>query len=506
MAEAAIPVASKAKRGKAHRSIAIERTMECVVCLEAVSEKISINCPRCDTGLHPSCTQQHLLHTVLEPHCPNCLKEWSHEFLAENLPKSWCLGAYKTHRENVLLDREKSLIPETQDAAAAVVLDRRYTAARVRIQEQLRPLRAEWNEIRNRFYGIFAANRDELDTQEADHAMIELIQRKKLLRPQIAHLEEIIHAINTRRYDLDTETINYDLEGVAPQVTERRQFIYPCPAPGCRGFLSTQWKCKICAAHTCCRCGDLLTTQNHICDKTTKASFELIRRESKPCPQCGVPITKISGCDHMFCVDCKTSFSWKTGEIHPRGNTNPLYWQWVERNGGGRQTSITASADPCSVAGITPNIMRLIGKYAGHPGIRKVLDLLSQLPHIEGIILHTQRRILDNDEYQPLRIKYILNELDEDRWRVEIQRIDKKRRKAKYLADIFELFVRGSVDIIRKLEITTPGYHTYGAECDTILVELDKLVRLCNTELIKVKQIFSSTAYLINENFTISKK
>lgn len=503
MTEVAIPVPSKTKRGKAKP--VVERTMECVVCLEAVSEKISINCPLCNTGLHPSCTQQHLLHTVLEPHCPNCLKEWSHEFLAENLPKSWCLGVFKSHRENVLLDREKSLIPETQDAAAAVVLDRRYTDARIRIYAQLRPLEGEWKEIRNRFYGILAASRDDLDTEEADNAMLELIERKRILRPQIEDFEEIIAAINTRRYDLDTETINYDIEGVAPQVTERRQFIYPCPVPGCRGFLSTQWKCKICAAYTCYRCGDLLTTQDHVCNETTKASFELIRKDSKPCPQCGVPITKISGCDHMFCVDCKTSFSWKTGEIHPRGNTNPLYWQWVERNGDRRPVATAAPADPCSLVGVITNITTLLGKYSNHPSIRRVLDLLQHLPHIEGVILPAQRRVLDTDEYRPLRIQYILNELDEDQWRIAIQRIDKKRRKAQYLANIFELFVRGSVDIIRKLEITTPGYHTYGADCDIILAELDKLTSLCNTELSKVKKIFSSTVYLINPDFTIGK-
>ena len=48
---------------------------------------------------------------------------------------------------------------------------------------------------------------------------------------------------------------------------------------------------------------------------------ELVRKEqsegkSRTCPKCKRVITKNGGCDHMYCVACKTHFSWKTGEIH----------------------------------------------------------------------------------------------------------------------------------------------------------------------------------------------
>jgi hypothetical protein len=35
---------------------------------------------------------------------------------------------------------------------------------------------------------------------------------------------------------------------------ERRQFIKPCPADDCRGFLSSQWKCGTCNIWTCPDC------------------------------------------------------------------------------------------------------------------------------------------------------------------------------------------------------------------------------------------------------------
>lgn len=34
------------------------------------------------------------------------------------------------------------------------------------------------------------------------------------------------------------------------------------------------------------------------------------RREAMLCPKCGVVVVKISGCDHLHCLLCKTDFQW----------------------------------------------------------------------------------------------------------------------------------------------------------------------------------------------------
>ena len=77
----------------------------------------------------------------------------------------------------------------------------------------------------------------------------------------------------------------------------------PCPNNDCRGFLSSQYKCEICKLYTCPHCHDIIghsKQDEHVCQPDSLKSAELIKKETKPCPTCGIRIFKISGCDQMW--------------------------------------------------------------------------------------------------------------------------------------------------------------------------------------------------------------
>jgi hypothetical protein len=61
-------------------------------------------------------------------------------------------------------------------------------------------------------------------------------------------------------------------------------------------------------------------------------TIKMIQKESKPCPNCNEFISKISGCDQMFCVHCGTAFSWKTGQVERGTIHNPHAHQYFQKN------------------------------------------------------------------------------------------------------------------------------------------------------------------------------
>ncbi len=139
-------------------------------------------------------------------------------------------------------------------------------------------------------------------------------------------------------------TLNGDGVPAAAE-TERRKFIMKCQVPDCAGFLSTQYKCGVCDKLTCPECLDIKENDDHVCKQENVESAKLIKKETKPCPTCATRISKIDGCDQMWCVDCKTAFSWNTGQISNTKIHNPHYYEYL------RQTQGSVPRDPADIPG-----------------------------------------------------------------------------------------------------------------------------------------------------------
>ena len=241
----------------------------CFTCCETYnkSTKCQVTCyfDDCKYSSCKGCVRTYLLNSTNDPHCMNCKKQWNENFVIQSLNRTFIDNDYKKHRKELLVDREISKLPETMNDAE------KYNKIQIE-NEKIKQIYEKMSEIRKQL--------NELSRQKYEHTL------------------------NIRK--------------IQSNQTERKKFIMACPNNDCRGFLSTQYKCDLCNYYTCPDCHEIIGyTKNdeHICNKDSVESAKLIKQETKPCPTCGVRIYKISGCDQIWCIECKVAFSWKTGGI-----------------------------------------------------------------------------------------------------------------------------------------------------------------------------------------------
>lgn len=93
-------------------------------------------------------------------------------------------------------------------------------------------------------------------------------------------------------------------------------------------------KCRFLNCSTC-NCGKYCTTcleylensKMHLC--TVKIQNELFK-DLKMCPSCNIIVEKKEGCDDMWCIKCKTFFSWRQGIIRNDAPHNPDHRDFAE--------------------------------------------------------------------------------------------------------------------------------------------------------------------------------
>lgn len=79
--------------------------------------------------------------------------------------------------------------------------------------------------------------------------------------------------------------------------------------------------CATCRTTFCHKCNKEIS-DNHVCRDEDIELLTHLLENTKPCPSCGFRFEKYSGCNEMFCTNCKASFDWRTLQI-VRPSHNP---------------------------------------------------------------------------------------------------------------------------------------------------------------------------------------
>jgi hypothetical protein len=122
----------------------------------------------------------------------------------------------------------------------------------------------------------------------------ELQKRMREIEAQLNELYERDHIIER---SIDTGVLPG--AGTATVKESQQKFVRRCIKDGCKGWLSTGWKCDICESKVCSDCYQIkqeTTTNPHVCKKEDLETAEYIRKNAKNCPKCGEMIEKKEGC------------------------------------------------------------------------------------------------------------------------------------------------------------------------------------------------------------------
>jgi len=190
----------------------------------------------------------------------HCRTSWPRTFLNTVCSNTFLNKTYFTHRQTVLLNREKSFLPAYQ------VVAEREIKARAMGKDDI----------------ALAAKQRELELEMSKKIAVIQAERTALWR-----------RIRNVREGRDENSTSETARAAASK------FIRRCTVPECNGFLSSAWKCGICSTWACPDCFEIKGLNRdapHTCTADALATAELIRKDTKPCPSCGEMISKIDGC------------------------------------------------------------------------------------------------------------------------------------------------------------------------------------------------------------------
>ncbi len=292
-------VAKKRRKPKVKKEV--EEPETCSVCMDTYTSILrkKCECKYCNEATCSKCIERYLLERFEDAHCLHCRVNYNDAALKEICTKTYLQHTYFKHRQEVLMSREKANLPGLQDAATAEKRKRELKIQMNTIKSDIDVLKetrekysTQYNILYTDYYGKLKAKED---ISEIRKRMDELIAEINKYNTDITTKHEEIRKLNWDALNRQQDGAG----GTGSEEAEKKKFIRRCTRDNCQGFLSTAWKCGICDYYSCSKCFKTLTKERddlHECVKEDLETAELIKKDSKPCPNCGEFIMKSSGC------------------------------------------------------------------------------------------------------------------------------------------------------------------------------------------------------------------
>jgi len=475
------------------------REMECSICCEKYnkSSRKPVGCG-CGIEVCRECAQRVLLDTATNPQCMGCRRPWDSAFLAENFTKVFISKTLKEHRANVLFDREKAMLPEAQPLAELTKAMKPIVEATRASTEKIAEEEMLYREKCIELDGLRVTMRHEnrLITDIGDY--ITATKAVAELRKSLAAEKAILLSYQ----DLQKIVRNLMDPTAGPVYSggeaSARRFVRACPAEGCRGFLSEQWKCGLCNVRVCAKCHEIKTAAaadtaadpsapgpsqprggssapQHVCNPENVASAAMIAKDSRPCPSCAALIHRVSGCDQMWCVCCKTAFNYRTGVVDKGVIHNPEYNRYLRERAArmaaadGNPEAVAEPPAPPRAEGDVPcgraNIhgerelpatydrfavkMHQTLKLNGTPAGNTIMAIYHAFNHNNYAIRRRYgEAVAPEARNRDIRIKFLLGDIDETAFKRLLHQREKAEAKKNEYREAFTTFQNITADYL----------------------------------------------------------
>ena len=370
-----------------------------------------------------------------------CNREWTRKFMLETFPATFINGKWKAHREQIIFDTERALLPATQ-------------------------------------------------------LIIEQANERESIRQHIRTLRIQIQVLSNRLYQVGRETERQQVTRACPDA-DCRGFLSTQSKCG----LCSKWTCPTCnvvkgcdrnAPHECnpddVASAALIRHDTRQCPNCSMGIFRIEGCSQMWCTQCNTAFCWNTGRIQTN-IHNPHYFEWlrRTG-----GNVN------IARN---PLDIICGRELNHQFMRTLRNSMKLT--RCTDDDMKKIMILAQSLTHMIYVDLLTFR--VDNvQNNQPLRIQYMRNQITEEKFKAQLQKSDKKYHKQREISEILRMFTTTCTDIFHRFveEMNKPEWKTNDF---TILNEITPLRQYSNSCLTEISKTYGSSRSTPCSRLSITK-
>jgi hypothetical protein len=396
-----------------------------------------------------ACTKHYLLDNCYKgPHCMSCKKVWDSDFMKANFSSSFLKGKYRQKREDILFEEEKVFLPPLLEEA-------RYIMTLEKIKRKME---------RGKELLVENENNEDQMVREQRRKREHINAKILILRDEMAKIHTLYRNI---------------------PLGEKKTFLMKCVVDDCRGFLSSKYKCELCSVDVCKDCHLVIEKDdNHKCKEEDVATVVELQKTTRPCPKCQIRISKVDGCDQMFCIQCHTPFSWKTGMIETGPIHNPEYFQLLAKGGivDVRHRQHQGGCGPIpDYYTISQNIKK---SYIERKVEDKLMEYYRQMVHHRHVTL--ERFIVQDDNKD--RLKYLSGKYDEKTFKQKVYVASESRLRKREERQIIDSFVSTGEEMFRGI--------VRGEDPYSICYQLEQLTAITHEAIIRLSKNYEFAGFV----------